>query len=77
MAKTKTFWLQKIPHTVDTESLNQRGEKHRYQIKVKKKCKNNTRELKFSTGHHLLMLEKNHIAQSQQHKPLKKIFLPA
>ena len=68
--------LQKIPHTGDTESLNQCGEKHRYQ---KKLCqiKNLTRELKFSTGHHLQMLANGRITQSQPHKPLKKIFLPA
>ena len=51
----KTFGLQKIPHTEDTESLNQCGEKTDTK-KSYDKYKNLTTELKFSTGHHLQML---------------------
>ena len=45
--------------------------------KLEQKYKNHTIELKFSTGHYLQMIAKGRIAQSQQHKPLKKIFLYA
>ena len=36
------------------------------------KKKNNTKELKFSTGHNLQMLAKGRKPKSQQHKPFKK-----
>ena len=73
MDNKKSFLVTKIPHTGDTESVNQCGET---QIPKKsyEKYKNHTRELKFLTGHNVQMLAKGCIAQSQLHKQFKKYF---
>ena len=42
--------------------------------KLEQTYKNHTIELKFPMGHNLQMIAKGRIAQSQQHKPLKKFF---